>query len=186
MSYLTHCVTIDRRIPSVHFRFRQHGLKKSQGLEVLAIQSQHASSAKLQIHEEGLIIPNASRCVIQQLVRGVDFTVEPEAGGQGSRRIGAVVQVLARSLASTEAPFHLQLESTLEYLLTVPALRPGVENSLRIAGGGFFTHRELRQTLDMNKASAVPAAGASSHELRPSVCFSFKTNVTPVTRMISL
>ena len=50
----------------------------------------------------------------------------------------------------------LQPESTLEVLLTVPALDPAVEDSLTIAGL-FLTHRQLRQTFQVNEARAIPA-----------------------------
>ena len=134
-------------------------------------------SRKIQFQEESLIIPNASRCFIQQLVRRVDFTLVSEAGGQGSRRMVVSVQVLARSVLPPEAPLYLQPESTLEKLFAVPALVPAVEDSSKISRG-FLTFCKLRQTFKVNEASAVPAACASPHELRrfPAV-ISFKANV---------
>ena len=84
--------------------------------------------------------------------------------------------MLVRSVATPKAPCHLQLESTLEILLAVPALNPCVVDSVTISRG-FFAHRKLRQTFEVNEARTVPAAGTSPHEF----CrfpVSFKANVT--------
>ena len=174
-----HRTRIERWIRSALFRLRQNGLQKSEGLERLAISMQHVRPGKLQIQEGVLIISNKSRCFIKQLVRCIDFTIVPEADGQGPRRsVAQFFLVWSQSVVSTAAPSHLHLKSTLKPLLAVSALIPGGKDSLRITGGSFFTPRKLRQTLDVNEARAIPAARTPPHELRRRrFSFSFEANI---------
>ena len=94
---------------------------------------------------------------------------------------------MTRSVGAPKLAVHLLKESTCKALLAVHARYPAVDRDVDIAIfftllGGFLPFRKLRQTFDVNEASAIAAASASPQELRRfPIAISFKANVAPVT-----